>query len=93
MATPISPVSKNSPTGNVPQNVPTGLREQLVENAVRIYVNGQLTDASSKLPDDISQQQALLSLQALGLNPAAQQQQQQATQSEAIRSRIAADRA
>jgi hypothetical protein len=93
MATPISPVSKNSPTGNVPQNLPNGLREQLVENAVRIYVNGQLTDASSKIPDNISQQQALLSLQALGVNPAAQQQQQQATQSEAIRSRIAADRA
>jgi hypothetical protein len=83
-----------APTGNVPQNVPTGLREQLVGEAIHLYENGQLTDASSKLPGNISQQQALLALQALGVNPAAlQQQSQQAAQSAAFNSRIATDRA
>ena len=93
MSSPIAPVSNNSPSGNIPQNLPLGLREELVENAVRRFVNGQETDASSKLPDGLSQQQALLSLQALGVNPAALPQQLQATQSEAIKNRIATNRA
>jgi len=88
-----APSPGNAPTGAIPQNVPLGLREELVENAVRRYVNGQETDASSKLPDGLSQQQALLSLQALGVNPAALPQQQQAVQSEAIKNRIATNRA
>jgi hypothetical protein len=84
----------NAPAGIVPQNLPTGLREQLVGESIHLYLNGQLTDASSKLPSDISQQQALLALQALGVNPAAlQQQSQQAAQSAAFNSRIATDRA
>ena len=87
-----APSSGSAPAGNIPQNLPLGLREQLVENAVRRYVTGQETDASSKLPGDLSQQQALLSLQALGVNPAALPQQLQATQSEAIKNRIATNR-
>jgi len=87
-----APSSGNSPAGSIPQNLPLGLREQLVENTVRRYVTGQETDASSKLPDGLSQQQALLSLQALGVNPAALPQQLQATQSEAIKNRIATNR-
>jgi len=93
MATPIPPVSNNSPTGNIPQNLPLGLREELVENAVRRYVNGQETDASPRLPGNRTEQEGLLALQALGVNPAALPQQLQATQSEAIKNRIATNRA
>jgi hypothetical protein len=64
-----------------------------VGNAIKAYREGQLTDASPRLPSNKVEQEGLLALQALGVNPAAQQQQAQQAQSAAVNSRIAADRA
>ena len=61
----IAPASGNAPSGNIPQNLPLGLREQLVENAVRRFVNGQETDASPRLPGNRTEQEGLVGRQSL----------------------------